>query len=90
VPRRRVLGGGNETRRRGKLYAATKLLMMVERGGNVILPRHLWGIAVTLICGPALQPYSQSQREVIAPVLADVADFLRQRMDHEPPEAPLG
>ena len=64
--------------------------MTVERGGNVILPWHLWGIVATLICTPPLKPYSKSQSEVIAPVLADVADFLRQRMDHEPAEAPLG
>ena len=50
VPRRRVLGGGNETRRRGKLYAATKLAMPFKSDRNVMLMRQWQGIDVPLSC----------------------------------------
>lgn len=89
MPRRRVLGGGNETRRRGKLYAATGTVMPPNHGGNVITVRQCKGIAVPIFWRVGSKPDIKVQAQMVGLSHAQIVHIAGKCMYHEPAKATL-
>lgn len=94
-PRRRALGGGYDTQRRGKPYAATGLGMKFDSGRGMIgmgrfcvCAQTLWITWEINTLGFDLNVEGEGENILIIP--AHIRHIARQLMDQEPAKAAFG